>query len=61
MDRFYTYALFSEQYNKIYIGYSSNVNKRFLLIMMKEIKLGQQSSSHGKLFIQKVLRIKLKL
>jgi putative endonuclease len=30
MDSFYTYALFSEQYNKIYIGYSSDVNRRLL-------------------------------
>jgi putative endonuclease len=30
MDSFCTYALFSEQYNKIYIGYSSDVNKRLL-------------------------------
>ena len=29
-DTFYTYVLFSESFNKIYIGFTSNIDKRLL-------------------------------
>ena len=52
---FTVYVLHSQSFDKIYIGFTSDIEKRLFAHNHISKKVGQKAFNHGRLFIQKFL------
>ena len=54
---FTVYILFSESKNRYYIGFTSNLEERLILII-RRVKVLQEMQMIGKLFMLKIMKLK---
>jgi hypothetical protein len=54
---FFVYVLYSKSFDKIYVGFTSDLENRLNLTMNYPKKVGLYDFGHGKLFILKNFRL----